>query len=37
LRVDRELADTIARAALAEPYRQVDVLTTEEMARRLND
>lgn len=36
MRVDQRLAETIARAALANPYRQVDVLHTRAFASWLN-
>jgi hypothetical protein len=35
MRVDKELAEFIAREAVAEPYRQVDAMTTRDFARWL--
>ena len=37
MRIDFELARLIATAAITEPYRQTDVLTTRDFARYLND
>lgn len=37
MRLERPLAEAIARAAIGEPYRQIDVLTTREFARWLRE
>ena len=37
MRIDYELARLIATAAITEPYRQTDVLTTRDFAKYLND
>ena len=37
MRIDKELAEFIAREAVAEPYRQVDAITTRDFARWLRD
>ena len=37
MRIERAVAELVARAAIAEPYRQIEVMTTHDFARWLRD